>query len=125
MDNYLKIKQKKLYVLIILCSWIFISWGNVGHRIMNSNATLSFPAEIDFLISWADGLADHASDADRRKSSDHTEENKHYIDIDNFPEFIATGQITQNFDSLVLCMVSILSCGRGFCPGQFLRQLIH
>jgi hypothetical protein len=91
MDNYLKLKQKKLYILVILCSSIFISWGNVAHRIMNRNATLSFPAEIDFLLCWADGLADHASDADIRKGSDPSEANKHYIDIDNFPEFISTG----------------------------------
>lgn len=94
-------KQKKLYLVIILCSAIFIGWGSVGHRIMNRNATLSFPAEIEFLLSWADGMADHASDADRRKSSDPSEGNKHYLDIDNFPEFIAAGRIAQDFDSLV------------------------
>ena len=34
--------------------------------------------------------------------SDPTEEPKHYIDIDNYPEFISNGYISQSFDSLVL-----------------------
>lgn len=97
----MKLKQKKLYVLVILCSWIFISWGDVGHRIINKKIVLSFPPEINFLIFWADSLAVHGSDADYRKSSDPGEANKHYIDIDNYPEFIASGQISQDFDSLV------------------------
>ncbi len=37
-----------------------------------------------------------------RKSSDPTEEPKHYIDIDNYAEFISNGYISQSFDSLVL-----------------------
>jgi hypothetical protein len=68
---------------------------------MNRNATLSFPVEIEFLFYWADGLAEHGSDADSRKGSDPSESNKHYIDIDNFPEFISAGRIAQDFDSLI------------------------
>lgn len=94
-------KNKCFKILILLCSTIFISWGNVGHRIINGNTTLSFPQEIDFLLYWADGLVEHGSDADYRKGSDPSEENKHYIDIDNFPEFIYAGRIAQDFDSLV------------------------
>jgi hypothetical protein len=54
-----------------------------------------------FFETWADLLAAHASDADYRKSSDPTEGPKHYIDIDNYAEFISTGTIPQNYDSLV------------------------
>lgn len=46
--------------------------------------------------SWVTYLADHASDADIRKNTDNTESPKHYIDIDNYSEFIATGTIPQN-----------------------------
>jgi hypothetical protein len=56
---------------------------------------------MEFFETWADSLEAHASDADYRKSWDPTEAPKHYIDIDNYPEFIATGTIPQNFDSLV------------------------
>ncbi len=94
------LRRKNLNILILLCSTLFISWGNVGHRIINENAARSFPQEIDFLLYWANGLAEHGSDADYRKGSDASEENKHYIDIDNFPEFNSAGKIAQDFDSL-------------------------
>jgi len=56
---------------------------------------------MEFFDTWADSLAAHASDADYRKSWDPDEAPKHYIDIDNYPEFIANGTIPQDFDSLV------------------------
>jgi len=52
-------------------------------------------------IAWAVTLADHASDADDRKDIDPNEGPRHYIDIDNYPEFIATGKIPQTYDSVV------------------------
>jgi hypothetical protein len=53
------------------------------------------------MVSWADFLAAHGSDADIRKGWDPLEAPKHYIDIDAFPEFLSSGAINQNFDSLV------------------------
>ena len=90
---------------------------------MNQNATLSFPAEIEFLLSWADGLADHASDADSRKSSDPSEENKHYIDIDNFPEFISAGRIPQDFDSLIAIHGYDFVMQQGILPWAILETI--
>ena len=52
-------------------------------------------------IAWADFLAEHSVDADQRKFSDFEEGHKHYIDIDNYPEFNATGTISQDLDSLM------------------------
>jgi hypothetical protein len=80
---------------------MFLGWGRTGHQIINRSSTLSFNNQINFMVSWADFLAAHGSDADDRKSWDPTEGPKHYIDIDAFPEFVSTGQINQNFDSLV------------------------
>lgn len=88
--------------LLLSFSLIFLGWGSVGHRIINKNSTLSFPSELNFLLYWADSLAAHGSDADVRKNWDPNEGVKHYIDIDNYPEFISSGRINQNFDSLVL-----------------------
>ena len=42
MGSRLKMKQKITSLLVILCSMIFIRWGNVGHRIINGKATLFF-----------------------------------------------------------------------------------
>lgn len=66
----------------------------------------------DFL-AWVNFLTDHASDADYRKDTDPTEGPKHYIDIDNYSEFIATGQIPQNYDSVVALhgLSFVIDCG--------------
>jgi len=93
-------KWKILHLLIVSWATLGYSWGGTGHRIINGSAALSFPPEMAFLGSWSNGLAEHGSDADSRKSSDPSEENKHYIDIDSFPEFLAAGRIVQDFDSL-------------------------
>ena len=81
--------------------FIFLGWGYVGHHIINYNTILSALPQMVFFDTWADSLAAHASDADYRKSWDPDEAPKHYIDIDNYPEFIANGTMPQNFDSLV------------------------
>ena len=93
-------KWKILHLLIVSWATLGYGWGGTGHRIINGSAALSFPPEMAFLGSWSNGLAEHGSDADSRKSSDPSEENKHYIDIDSFPEFLAAGRIVQDFDSL-------------------------
>jgi len=87
--------------VIVLVSFIFLGWGYVGHRIINYNTILSALPEMEFFETWADSLRAHASDADNRRDWDPTEAPKHYIDIDNYPEFVSTGTISQNFDSLV------------------------
>lgn len=50
---------------------------------------------------WVSLLAEHASDADIRKAWDPTEGPKHYIDIDNYPEFLNTGHIPTTLDSVI------------------------
>ena len=98
----MKIKYRLLLAAITICSTLFIGWGNVGHRIINTRTYLSVTPSMSFWGSWSDSLAAHGSDADYRKSSDPTEAPKHYIDIDNYAEFISNGYISQSFDSLVL-----------------------
>ncbi len=94
--------KRKIFVpVIVLLSFIFLGWGHVGHYIISYNTILSALPEMNFFEYWADSLAAHASDADIRKSVDPNEAPKHYIDIDNYPEFLATGTIPQNFDSIV------------------------
>jgi hypothetical protein len=89
-----------LKIFVILSSLLFINWGNTGHRIINRSAVLFFPESMSYFLSWENELGNHASDADYRKSNDPTEGPKHYIDIDNYPEFVSNGYIHQNFDSL-------------------------
>ena len=117
----MKIKSKLLLVLIPICSIIFLGWGNVGHRIINSKTILSVTPEMSFWGSWSDSLAAHGSDADNRKSIDPTEGPKHYIDIDNYPEFIANGYISQNFDSLVLLHGNSFVMDQGILPWAIMK----
>ncbi len=95
------LKSKVLLFLIPIIAFFSLGWGYIGHSIINYNTIFTALPEMDFFEGWAEFLAAHASDADDRKSTDPTEGPKHYIDIDNYPEFIATGTIPQNFDSLV------------------------
>jgi hypothetical protein len=98
--------MKKYYIGFFLIVSTFltvqelISWGSTGHAIINRNTTIHFPLSMEAFKSWAEYLALHASDADYRKGSDPSEGPKHYIDIDNYPEFFA-GNMTTSFDSLV------------------------
>jgi hypothetical protein len=83
--------------VIIVCS----GWGSGGHRKINEHAPASFPYSMSFLkASWTIILADHCSDADKRKSWDPSERPKHYIDIDDYPEFLLYGKIPQTYDSI-------------------------
>jgi hypothetical protein len=76
-------------------------WGNVGHRIINGNTVNSFPQIFQQFSSWKEALASHGSDADYRKGADPTEEPKHYIDFEDYNDFLTKGNVIQNYDSAV------------------------
>jgi hypothetical protein len=97
------IKIRKItFTLITLSLWLILSsWGSVGHWKINHHAPASFPAGMDFLrASWTTILADNASVADDRKQWDNSESAKHFIDIDNYNEFILYGKIPMTMDSV-------------------------
>lgn len=83
--------------LVLLLS----SWGHIGHYKISSKASLSFSQDMSQFFQWAIILAEHASDADIRKQWDPAEGPKHYIDIDNYPEFVTNGTIPETLDSAV------------------------
>lgn len=58
-------------------------------------------SEMSQLSNWPALLADHASDADDRKPDDPSESPRHYIDIDNYNEFVSTGKIPQTIDAAI------------------------
>lgn len=81
-------------------SVLLTSWGSVGHRKISEASSASFNQQMQDFQTWVSFLRDHASDADSRKNSDPTESPKHYIDIDNYADFIAKGRIPQTYDSI-------------------------
>jgi hypothetical protein len=97
----MKNKSKLSFVIISFISILFIGWGSVGHRIISGRTILTVTPQMTFWGTWSDSLAAHASDADDRKSTDPNEAPKHYIDIDNYPEFVSTGNIPHDYDSIV------------------------
>lgn len=66
--------------------------------------------------NWLSVLAAHASDADYRKSADPSESPKHYIDIDNYAEFLSDGRIPQILDSAVAMHGSSFVYNNGILP---------
>lgn len=94
-------KNKISFLLLIVGACIMISWGGYGHYKINSYASLSFNPELSQFMAWSSILADHASDADDRKDSDDSESPKHYIDIDNYPEFIAKQRLPETYSEIV------------------------
>ena len=65
------------------------TWGSVGHRYVASNYSQHLPAFIDGLSLYDSTVYAHVNDPDTRKSYTPGEAEKHYIDIDWYPEFLA------------------------------------
>ncbi|MCF8381654.1 MAG: T9SS type A sorting domain-containing protein [Bacteroidales bacterium] len=94
-------RKKLLLPSLLAVTLILSSWGYNGHIIIGWNMTFNLPAEMAEFVDWNTYLSQHSSDADYRKGSDPTEGPKHYIDIDNYTDFLETGRITQDLDSLI------------------------
>ena len=95
------IKTTFRIILLSMLTLFVSSWGSVGHKTINTKCPDSFPASMNDFKIWADSLGTNASNADSRKNSDSSEGIKHYIDIDNYAEFISTGRIAATYDSIV------------------------
>lgn len=119
----MKTKTKLSLVIIPILSILFLGWGSVGHRIINGRTILSVTSQMSFWGAWSDSLAAHGSDADIRKSTDPTEAPKHYIDIDNYPEFNSTGRISQDFDSLVALYGYSFVMDQGILPWAVMTSM--
>ncbi len=89
------------YVLMLISGLVLISWGNAGHVSIADHISLSFNDEMQPFNDWVSYIADHSSDADYRKSDDPDEGVRHYIDIDDYPEFVSNGKISQSLDEMI------------------------
>ncbi len=77
-----------------------LGWGGAVHKLINRAATGDLPPAFNAFAQWADSLETLATAADDRKSSVPGEAIKHYIDIDDYPEF-ATGTLSHSYAALV------------------------
>ena len=87
---------------LLMIGFLFINWGYQGHAKISSTITSFFPGEMDQFKIWSQPLAQHSSDADERKKTDHLEGRKHFIDIDNYDDFIKNHKIIENYDSAII-----------------------
>ena len=88
--------------VLLMIGFLFINWGYQGHAKISSTVTSFFPREMNQFKIWSQPLAQHSSDADERKKTDHLEGRKHFIDIDNYDDFIKNHKIIENYDSAVI-----------------------
>lgn len=94
--------KKKLFLICLpALVLIIVGWGRYGHEKISYNIILFMNSEMSQLSDWPTLLAGHSSDADDRKATDPTEAPKHYIDIDNYIEFVTYGRIPQTKDSVL------------------------
>jgi hypothetical protein len=87
-----------LLFLTIISTVAVLPWGSVGHRFINGKSVYHLPGTMLLYIQDSTLFSQHANDADNRKGGDTSEGVKHYIDIDNYPDFT---NLPQNFDSAV------------------------
>ena len=65
------------------------AWGFSVHRLINRNAITNLPADFQGFAQWAGDLEALSTAADERKCCVDNENIRHYIDIDDYPEFRA------------------------------------
>jgi hypothetical protein len=96
--------RKLIFTLISLFFILLVSsWGSKGHRRISTEFVNALPSEMGFFQpDWTMFVTEHASDADYRKSIDPNESARHYIDIDDYPEFLENGFIMHHYDSIIL-----------------------
>jgi hypothetical protein len=96
-------KKSRIILLggLMVISLFMMSWGWVGHQHISAEIVRSFNDEMGGFDSWVKYMRDHASDPDNRKNDDPDEGHRHYIDIDNYVEFVENGRIPQTWDSVL------------------------
>jgi hypothetical protein len=77
-------------------------WGSNTHRFINRVSVYHLPGNMQLFIQDSSYFATHAPDADSRKVSSDTsmfaESPKHYLDIDEYPNF---HNLPRDFDTLI------------------------
>lgn len=102
--------------LLLAAMILLSSWGNTGHSIISFRINLSFNEEMSQFNDWVFYLSEHASDADNRKRNDPSEGPKHYIDIDNYEDFVTNGTIPQSLEDCIAAYGADFVHDNGYLP---------
>lgn len=102
-------KYKLLFLLLLAAiSTQLFSWGALGHEVITRLAIEGLPDEMNFIKENCEYLCEHSTDADKRKSEDPAERNKHYIDVDYYKEFNVGEMITDKAELIEIYGESIV-----------------
>jgi hypothetical protein len=113
------VRTSMLLLLFLLFIWpAAFPWGSVGHRFINTNAVYHLPGQMVLFIQDSTAFGQHASDADYRKSSDTSEGQKHFIDIDDYPDY-------QNLPHTYDSVVALYGAGRVWYNGILPWATVH
>jgi len=81
-----------LFLSALLCAALPATgwtWGSEGHHYIAQHYSQHLPAGVDGLRAYDSVVDAHVTDPDTRKGSTPGEAERHYIDIDYYPEFLA------------------------------------
>lgn len=88
-------------IAILLTIQLLSAWGSTGHKIISKNAVRHLPPTMKQLIDQQSFLEIHSTDADTRRTNDtamFSEQYRHYLDIDDYPNFKF---LDRNFNNLI------------------------
>lgn len=102
---------------------LFLSggWGSTGHRIINGEATIHLPPEMASFVTNRTWIVDSSSVADWRRSGyngygpDAAEGPKHYLDVDDYPEYTSRS-VPTDLSMLIASYGSSRVYGNGILP---------
>jgi len=86
--------------LLTLLPSLAHAYGSSVHRMVNRSATTHLPATFQGFSQWVGDLEDFSTAPDERKCCVPGESIKHYIDIDDYPEFF-TGTLPHSYAEMV------------------------
>lgn len=89
-----------IFVLALLVPESVNAWGGSVHKLLNRAATWHLPPSFQGFSIWVDDLETLSTAADERKCCVDGERIKHYIDIDDYPEFFS-GTLPHSWDDIV------------------------
>jgi hypothetical protein len=85
--------------LLLVLLFVLGSWGEKAHQKINASCVKYFPSEMKAFRAWGPQLGAHGSDADNRKNDDRNEFVRHFIDMDNYDQFLQQKTIDQDFQA--------------------------
>jgi hypothetical protein len=114
-------KRSFIFLSLMLCLFVFSSWGFFAHGRINHLAVFTLPAGISrFYKANIAYISIHAVDPDKRRYSDTLEAPKHYLDVEVYEKEIDS--IPKKWNDAVIKYGIIKLNANGTLPWQIQRS---